>query len=544
MKKLFGNKKNAVSGKNICRCKSILYRIWLKIWKGNPPGPGIFSFAAAVAVIMIIPVLYIIIRGAKGGLERWVRLLDSRIPLLLQNTLSLTFVVTIFAIILGLTLAWLVIRTDLPGRRIWQWLLAFPLVIPPYVGAITYIIIFGPTGWIREWLNRPLFPIYSFSGTAFVLTMFTYPYLFLIISAALKRMNLNYEEAALSAGLTYKQVFFKVVLPILRPAIGAGSILVSLYVLSDFGAVSILRYTTFTTAIYYQIGGYDLEGATILSMVLILIALGFIWLEVKTREKKKFYLSKGTFQRPGVIKLGIWKIPLLGYVLAVLFAAVILPLSVLIYWSFFGITRGVLDYRFFGYIWNSLYMAGLAAFLCMLLSLPVVYLKSRYPSFISSLIDKLAYSGYNLPGVIVALGIIFIFNRYVTFLYGTVVLVIFAYIIRFLPQSLQAEGAGLSLVSTKLDEAGRSLGYPGWKVMFKIVFPLIKPSIFAGGALVFVSVIKELQATLLLRPAGFDTLSVRIWMDASEGFYQTAAPAALLIVLVSIIPLKWMLSIY
>ncbi|QGG48485.1 ABC transporter permease [Heliorestis convoluta] len=517
---------------------------WLKLWRGNPPGLGLLTVAIVTALTMLVPILYVVIRGIQGGADRWLRLLDTRIPILLQNTLSLTFVVTFFALFIGVTLAFLVIRTDLPGRKAWQWLLALPLLIPPYVGAITYIIIFGPTGWIRDWLGSPLFNIYSFWGVAFVLILFTYPYVYLITSAALKRSNLNYEEAARIAGLHYGQVFWKVTLPLLRPAMGAGAILVALYVLSDFGAVAALRYTTFTAAIYFQMGNYDQVAAAILSVLLIAITLVFIWGEAKTREKQRFYQSKGTPRQAPVSELGHYKLPLLFYVIAIFTLAVVLPLAVLFYWSSVGITRGAIDSRFWGFAWNSVFMAGSASVLCMILALPVVYLKSRNPSIVSTFVDKLAYAGYALPGVIVALGIIFVFNQYIPFLYGTAALVIVAYVIRFLPQNMQAAEAALTAVSPRLDEAGRMAGYSPWQVMMRVTLPLITPGLLAGSALVFVSAIKELPATLLLRPPGMDTLAVRIWIDASEGFYQTAAPAALLLVLLSIIPLRWMLKKY
>ncbi len=180
----------------------------------------------------------------------------------------------------------------------------------------------------------------------------------------------------------------------------------------------------------------------------------------------------------------------------------------------------------------------------MILALPIVYLRSRYPSVISQSIEKLSYAGYALPGVIVALGIIFIFNQYIPFLYNTYYLVAIAFVIRFLPQAMQSTDASLSLISPRIDEAARSLGQPSWKVMIRVIIPSILPGILAGGALVFVSSIKELPATLLLRPPGFDTLAVRIWVETSEAVYHMAAPAALLIVLVSIIPLRYLLKKY
>ncbi|OEF96240.1 ABC transporter permease [Desulfuribacillus alkaliarsenatis] len=536
---------------------TILYffrRKWLKIWRGNPPGGVLLSFGAIIAVIMSIPIIYVVWRSLFAGVDRWMRLLDERIPMLLWNTISLTVAVTICAVIIGVSLAWIVTRTDIPGKKLWQWLLALPLVIPPYVGAVTYIIVFGRSGWARDfwrdtpWLVETFGPypinIFSFWGVFFVLTMFTYPYVYLIASAALRKMNQNFEEAARSLGMSAWQIFWKVNLPFLRPAIGAGAILVSLYVLSDFGAIAMLRYVTFTAAIYFQRASFDTASASVLSLVLIALTVIILWIESRTRRKNKYYQTSNTYRKPATLKLGKWKPVALIYTSLVFFASVLLPISVLVYWSNIGLRMGALDSRFFGFVLNSLQVSGLAALLCMILAMPIIYLKTRYPSLITSIIDRLCYAGYALPGVIVALGFIFIFNNHIPMLYGTFYVVALAFVVRFLPQAMQSGEASLSLISPRIDEAARSLGYPPWKVMFKVILPNMLPGVLAGGALVFVSSIKELPATLMLRPPGFDTLAVRIYFEASEAIYHLAAPAALLIIIVSIIPLRYMLRKY
>ncbi|MDY7221011.1 iron ABC transporter permease [Halalkalibacterium halodurans] len=527
---------------------------WLKLWNGSPPGAVLLSFAAVTGLLMAIPIVYVVWESLFAGADRWLRLLDTRIPQLLWNTLSLTVMVTLFAVAIGVSLAWLVNRTSLPGRKMWQWLLALPLVIPPYVGAVTYIIIFGPRGWLwrywkqEEWLQQRFgdYPIdvYTFAGIFFVLTMFTYPYVYLIAGASLRKMNRNFEEVARAQGMTTGQVFWRVNLPFLRPAIGAGAILVALYVLSDFGAIAMMRYTTFTAAIYYQMGSYDNVSATVLSVVLILLTLIILWIEARTRKKQKYYQTTNSYHEPEILSLGKWKWPAFFFVAGVFTISVLLPVIVLVYWTVIGVGGGVLDAKFWGYAWNSLKVSGLAALFCMLLALPVVYLRSRYPSKVSHFIEKLSYAGYALPGVIVALGIIYLFNQYIPVLYNTFYLIAIAFVVRFLPQAMQSTDASLSLISPRIDEAARSLGQPPWKVMFTVIIPSILPGVLAGGALVFVSSIKELPATLLLRPPGFDTLAVRIWVETSEATYYTAAPAALLIVLVSALPLRYLLKKY
>ncbi len=532
----------------------LLRRVWLNIWRGNPPGPVLLLFGLIVALNMSIPILYVVWRSLFAGADRWMRLFDQRIPQLLWNTLSLTVAVTACTVIVGVSLAWIVIRTDLPGRNIWRWLLALPLVIPPYVGAVTYIIIFGRSGWARDlwrgstWLVNSFgdysIDIFSFWGVFLVLSMFTYPLVYLISSAALRKMNRNYEEAARSLGMSTSQIFWKVNLPFLRPAMGAGGILVALYVLSDFGAVAMLRYVTFTAAIYFQRAGFDTASAAVLSLVLILLTIAILGIESITRKKNKYYQTANSYREPSILQLGKWRPLALFYVSIVFFVSVFLPISVLVYWSNIGIRMGALDHRFLGFALNSLRISGFAALLCMLFAMPIIYLKTRYPSVISGMIDRLSYAGYALPGVIVALGFIFVFNNHIPALYRTFYMIALAFVVRFLPQAMQAGESSLSFVSPRIDEAARSLGYPPWKVMLKVILPNMLPGVLAGGALVFVSSIKELPATLMLRPPNFDTLAVRVYFEAHEAIYHLAAPAALLIIIVSIIPLRYMLSKY
>ncbi len=507
--------------------------------KKIPPNPILLGSSAVVALMMSIPIVYVAIRGIFAGQERWLRLMDGRIPQLLWNTLSLMVVVVFLAMMIGVILALGVTRLNVPGKKYFTWLLVMPLIIPPYVGAVAYIMIFGPTG-----LLGGIFPIYSFWGVAFVLTIFTYPYVYLVARASLKKMNPNLEEAARSLGLNTFEILWKVILPLIRPAMGAGGILVGLYVLSDFGAISILRYNTFTSAIYYQIGGYDNLSATVLSVVLIGMTLIVLWLEGWWGRRGSYSLSSSSQKEMEMLEIGGWKYLLLILMILVVIISVLLPLGVLSYWSFIGLQRGAVDQRFFGYLLNSLKVAVLAAGISMFIGFPVVYLNSRYPSKLTMFFQQLSYGGYALPGVIVALGIIFIFNRYIPFLYGSSFLIVIAYIIRFLPQGMQSGSASLESVSPRLDEAARNLGVPLWKVIGKVIFPLIYPGVFAGGALIFVSSMKELPATLLLRPPGFDTLAVRVWVEASEAIYHMAAPSALIIVIVSIIPIKVLMDKY
>lgn len=524
-----------------------------KLWNGNIPGPSLLAVTVLIAIVMTVPLIYVVYQSLLAGTDSWRRLISNRIPQLLWNTLSLSLSVTILSSLIGVVLAWVVNRTDLPGRKIWKGLLALPVVIPPYIGAVTYIIVFGPRGWVFNWLNRSAsqvvelpFSIFSFAGVVLVMTLFTYPYVFLITGSAMRKTSSAYEEASRSLGHNGFTTFFKVILPLLVPSIGASSILVFLYVLSDFGAVSMLRYVTFTSAIYFQRAGFDIPSAAVLSLALIVITLIVLFIEKLVKKKKVYHQSKGMVKEPKLIKLNGYKLPALLFVLFIFTISVLMPVSVLLYWTLVGLNSGLglYDAAFLGYTLNSFRVAGSAALISILLSVPVIYLYARHRSIVSSIIYKLTYTGYALPGVIIALGLVFLFNNHIPFLYGTVTLVVLAQVIRFMPQVLQAGEAAISLVSPRMEESARSLGQSTWKVLLTITLPSMLPGLLAGGALVFVSALKELPATLMLRPPGFDTLAVRVFYQASEALYIQAAPGALLIIIISLLPLHYLLKNY
>ncbi len=520
-------------------------RCWLALWRGNPPSWDLLLAAVVASLLVLAPLAYVFLRASQAGASRWQMLLASRVPTLLANTFSLMAVVTAGAITIGVTTAFLVERTDLPVRRLWQILLAMPLVIPPYVGALAYLTVFGPTGLLRDLLGSAPIRIYSFGGVAAVLTAFTYPYVYLITAAALRRLNRSYEEAALSCEVSLGRTMFAIVLPMLVPAIGAGALLVALYVLSDFGAVAMLRYDTFTRAIYFQMTGrLDRSGAAVLATILVSLTLVALWLESRVRHGTSYVQTGGTYRPPLRLSLGRFRIPALAAVAAVVLMAVVVPVGILAYWAVRGVAVDGIRPQLLHHLFNSLRIAGPAAVLAMALAAPVAYLKSRHPSWISRGIDRAVFAGYALPGVIVALGIIFLFNRYLPTLYATPAIVVTACLMRFLPQSVRSTDASLELVSPRLDEAARGMGVRGALILWRVVLPLILPGLLVGGAMVFINTMKELPATLLLRPAGFDTLSVRIWMEAHEGFYTAAALPALLLVAISALPLRWIIRDY
>lgn len=511
-----------------------------------------------MAVFVSIPLLYVFVRAAGGGVEVWTRLLQTRIWSLLANTLALTLAVTAGTSILGVSMAWLTERTDVPGRTFFRWLLALPLAIPPYIGAIVHLALLRPRGGyipqFLEWLlGHPVStpsPL-GFTGAAFMLTLFLYPYVYLLSGAAFRSLHAALDEASHIFGRNNWQTLWGVTLPALRPGLTAGALLVTLDILAEYGTVALLRYETFSSAIFVQLSGrYDRSAAAVLSGILVLIAILVLWGELRMEGRAQHTQFDSSWRYAHPIGLGRWRLPALLLVCGVCFASLIVPISVLAVWSLQAFSdpellssvmqsgsRTILDFTF-----NSLWSAGLAALLAVTLSLPVALLAKRHPGRLSRVISRLCQTGYALPGVVVALSLVLVINRGLPFLYGTSFVVVIAYVLRHMPQAVRASEAALTQISPSMEEAARGLGRTSTQTLFQVTLPLILPGLLAGGALVFLTSLKELPATLLLRPAGFDTLAVRVWIWAEEGFYMQAAPAALLLVLAAVLPLAFLLK--
>jgi iron(III) transport system permease protein len=522
------------------------------LWGGRPPSLPALVVAVLTAAFMASPLVYVLYRGATGGADTWKTLWDTRLPDLLQNTIQLAGAVALLTVIMGGGLAWLVVRTDVPLRGVWSWLLAVPLVVPPYVGAFVYIALLGPHGWLEDWTGGRLsFPeFYGFRGATLVLTLFTYPYVFLTTSAALRTFNPSLLDAAAANGASGARRFFTVTVPLARPALVAGGMLVVLYVLSDFGAVALLRENTFTLAIYRQLTGrFDRSAASALSSVLVLMTLVLLFSQTALQGRARYYQNATTWRPAPIVRLGIWRWPALMAVLLALTFALVLPIGALVYWSVEGLrdestaaqiwrtsSGGLLEYT-----WHSLWSAGLAATATALLAVALASLRVRHAGPLSAVLEKTAQAGYALPGVVVALSVVFLLNNYVPALYGTVAAVIIAYMLRFFPQAYQSVHASFLQVSPNVEEAARTMGRPQWRATLETVVPLIAPGLLTGWALVFITALKELPATLLLRPAGFDTLPVRIWIQSSEGVFTLAAPAALALIACSLVPMLFLI---
>lgn len=519
--------------------------------------PRLALAAGLVALFVAIPLVYIFIRAIGAEPEAWGRLLQARLWKLLSNTLLLVLGVTGGALLTGVTMAWLTERTDLPGRKVFRWMLAMPLAIPAYIGGIVHLALLRPRGGYIPQALEAIFggPVSTpsplgFWGAAFILTIFTYPYVYLLSGAAFRSLHASLEEASRVFGRSPLQTIFQVTLPALRPGLTAGALLVALDILAEYGTVALLRYETFSSAIFVQLAGrYDRSAASVLSGILVAMAILFLWGELRLQGRARFTQMESNWKPAPSHRLGKWRMPAFLLVAFVVSAGLLVPVLVLLAWTIQGFlepqTLAMVfqtGSRGFGsYIWNSLWTSLLAAFLAVLLSLPVALLAVRYPTRLTKFVSRFCQVGYALPGVVIALSLVLLVNRGLPFLYATPFVIVIAYVLRHMPQAVRASESALNQLSPSLEEAARMLGRTSLQTLFQVTLPLILPGLLAGGSLVFLTSLKELPATLLLRPAGFDTLAVRVWQWAGDGFYIQAAPAALVLLLASAIPLFFLL---
>jgi iron(III) transport system permease protein len=495
---------------------------------------------AALGAAMALPLVYLLITVGRSAAEAIDQIANARTVELIARSTGLALAVTCSSVALAVPLAWLTARTDLPGRRAWAVAATLPLVIPSYIGAYAFVSALGPAGLLRDALQGPfgverLPDITGFPGAWLVLTLFTYPLLLLPVRAALRGLDPQLEEAALGMGRSQWQTFRSVILPQLIPAIGAGAILVALYVLHDFGAVSIMRFDSFTREIYtaYR-ASFDRIGAASLALILVALMLVLLWLESRARGGGVLHRSgPGTARPARIVPLGRWRLPALAFCAAICALALVLPAGVLVYWSVQSFA-GSIDWA--GTLVaaaSSLLVSGLAAAAAVLCAIPIAVLSVRFPSRAARLIERLSYTGYALPGIVVALALVFFATRAVPAIYQSLALLVFAFLVLFLPLAIGAARASLQQVSPSLEEAARSLGRSPVNVLRTITAPLMAGGVLAGGALVFLTAVKELPATLILAPIGFETLATEIWNATNVGFFERGALPSLVLLAIS-----------
>ena len=512
------------------------------------PSPVLWVPAVVISLLLLLSPAYLVIRSLGAGQEFWDVLLRWRVLELLLRTVFLVGTVTLASVVIALPLAWLTVRSDLPLARALGVIVSLPLVIPSYVAAFAYVVALGPRGMLQGWLEdliglERLPDINGFFGAALTLTLLSYPYLMLTIRASLQRLDPGLEEASRGLGYRWRTTFLRVSTPLLRPAITAGGLLVALYTLSDFGAVSLLRYETFTYAIFVQYeSAISRTLGAAFSLSLVALAIAFLVLEYVARGKSRYYRVDQGVARPAQrVSLGKWKWPAFGFCCLVALFSMGLPIGVLVYWVVRGVAAGeplLLLWRATG---NSLLVSALAAVVALVAAFPIAALAVRHPGPLSSLLERITYVGFALPGIAVALGLVFFGANFARFLYQDLSLLIFAYLVLFLPAAVGTIRASVLQVNPRVEDAARSLGRTPPRVFASITLPLVKPGLLSGAAIVFLLTMKELPATLILRPTGFPTLATSIWSAASEAFFAQAAAPALLLILASSVPLAFLM---
>jgi len=505
------------------------------------------SIAFVVVLIAAIPLIFVLYSSLQLAADQWSNLWSNRLPGLLWNTFSLALFVAIGSFVLGVSSAWWIARRSFPGRSIAVWLMILPLTIPTYVFAHIYTSLLEENGWLGEtWITLfgdaiAIPDIYNVFGATLVLSLAGFSYVFLLARSALSVSTRSLEEAATIQGANRLEVFFKVNLPLLRPAIAAGLALVVLHVLSDFGAVSMLQYQTFTLSIYLQMSGrFDYQAAAGLSLVLVLLSLMFLVMERFFRTRQRYYSTRQArahTPKPAshfeIAAIWLW----LGLITLFAFA---LPLAWMLAWSWDAWMKDMISSEFWGYAFNSLIVATMAASVAVIFAFPIAFYHTRRRTLLSSVYLQSSSIGFVLPGPVVALGIISFMLAMLPWLYGGFIALLLALVIRFLPLAVQSQDATLQQLTPSIELAGRNLGAGPLENLWLVILPMIRNGMASAWVLVFIDTLKELPATLILRPTGFDTLPVRIWIEASEEMLELAAPAALMLV-VGTLPIIWIM---
>ncbi len=510
-----------------------------------------------MAGLVLLPISVIVLSWGSDQTEIWQHLIETQLGTLLKNTLVLLLGVGLWVIVLGVSLAWLVATCEFPGRRWLDWALMLPLAIPTYVVAFVVLGLMDYSGPVqslwRQWMGADAwFPdVRSSTGIVFVMVTVLYPYVYMLARSAFLAQGRGLMDASRLLGHSPWQSFWRVALPMARPAIAAGTALALMETLADFGAVAVFNYDTFTTAIYKSwFGFFNLPAAAQLASLLLLFVGLALYAEQSARGNSRFH-QQPRRNREAYRLQGVKAWLASGYCLAVVIIAFIVPVSQLLMWV---IETGASDMntRYWQLISHTFSLAGMAAVATTLLALLVAYslrLRNRHQLGGSA---RIASLGYALPGSVLAVGIMLAFAFFdqhlinpvrvllgmepAQVLVGSLAALVMAYMIRFFSVGFGPVQSSLERIRPSYQEAAHTLGANQWQVLKRVYLPLLTPGLLTALLLVLVDTMKEMPATLLLRPFGWDTLAVRVYEMTSEGEWERAALPALTLVLISIPP--------
>ncbi len=543
--------------------ESINNKTGIRAFSGLPVIRLIDGWRAAavfISLLVIVPIVVVLASTLSGTGDIWEHLVNNVLSELLANTFWLVTGVAAGTFLLGVSLAWLTAVCDFPGRRFFSWSLLLPLSMPAYVLAFVFLGIFDFTGpvqtLLRGWLGpgNVHFPdVSSRGGVITVMTLVLYPYVYLLSRNAFLTQGRRALEAASSLGHSKLSSFFRVALPMARPWIAGGVLLVVMEALADFGAVSIFNYNTFTTAIYKAwFGFFSLPAAAQLSSILVLIVFIIIVTEQRMRSGMRFTRAGREAAASGRIKLkGIWKWTAFAYVFSVLLAAFVIPVVQLIIWTL-EVFKEEFSSRYFEFLFHSLLLGIAGAFFICFFALVLSYAKRHHPDKLSGFLTRTATLGYALPGTVLAVGVFipvaYLDNVMIDFLRsstgietasilkGTVPVLIVAYMIRFMAAGFNSIESAMQRITRSIDEAARLMGERGISMLLKIHLPILRGGVFTAAVLVFVDIMKEMPITLMMRPFGWDTLAVKIFELTSEGEWERAALPSIVLIMAGILP--------
>lgn len=501
-----------------------------------------------LALLVAMPIFVVALSWLLPEHELWAHFSENLLPSLISSTAILLVGVGIGVTLLGTILAYLVVMVEFPGRKWLEWALFLPFAIPAYVLAFVYLGVFDYSGyaqvWMREVLGLPGFDIRAGSW-AIILTfvLVFYPYVYMMTRASFKRQKINMIEAGKLLGASPIKVFFKISLPLARPAAAAGLLVTLMETLADFGVVGLFNYDTFTTAIYSAWGDYrSVEVAAQLASLLVLVAFFLIYFEKKARGQAKYYSAdvsnKKPYQARGVVG---WLISL--FVFGVFMLSFAMPMLQLVIWGWESVGEEW-SAKYFDLISSTSILTVSAALITVavatVLALPgrckqsSVWLKS---------VIRLATLGYALPGSVMAVGLLYGINQISEInihfggesvnhiIFGSIALLLFAYVSRFMAIAYSSIDASAQQIKPVFTQSARLLGASRLRLIWQVYLPMMTPGILAGGLLVAVDVMKELPATYLLRPFGWDTLAIQVYELSAEGLYERAAVPALIMVI-------------
>jgi iron(III) transport system permease protein len=514
--------------------------------------------AGVIALVVALPLLGLLAAWRAPALDIWAHLWRTQLPGVLWNTLTLLAGVGTGSIVLGTTLAWLVAAYRFPGSRLFAWALVLPLALPAYVMGFVLLGIFDYAGplqtFVRQTAGVTLPDIRGWAGVTVTMSFVFYPYVYVLARAAFQEQASSLMEAARSLGHSRPRAFLAIALPLARPAVVAGGALAMMEALADLGTVSLFGHRTLTETVYRTWAGmFDRIAATQLASLLLLGAFALLTLERISRGHRHFVNRPRGGRRLVTVTLqGGWALAATATCATVLALAFVLPVGQLVVWTW---RRGIdarLARTFAGLLVDTAWLAGVAAIVISAVGLAMAYARRLDRSRVTQIVTDFSAMGYAVPGAVIAVGVLaplayadralaaalrMAGGPVEIFLTGSIVGILFAYLVRFLAVALQGIDAALGRIPRSMDEAARSLGVAGHHLLRRVHLPLLRGGITATLLLLWVETMKELPATLLLRPIGLKTLAIEIWERTSESMWEEAALPALALVVVGLIPL-------